>query len=358
MAFSTINKSTDYQNTVLYSGDGNATQTITNTFQTDFSWIKDRGVTAAHTLQDAVRGFDVTKKLSSNSSDAENNSSGATWGNYGGVTSVGATSFTTSLGSSTPYQTNASGSNYVAWNWKAGTTSGIDTTGATITPTGYSFNATSKMSIIKYTGNDTNNAAVPHGLGVVPNCIIVKDLSGTEHWAVVTTSMTAGKMMYLNLTNAEETSQFGSTANTSVLFHLGTNAMVNSSSKDYIAYCFADVQGYSKFGSYTGNGNADGAFVYTGFKPSFVMIKQTSGTNLQSWWMIDNKRDTYNVCDENLRANENNAASESYDVLDIVSNGFKTRWSDTAVNGSGVSYIYMAFGQPIISNGGVCATAR
>ena len=171
--FTTINKSTDYFNPVKYTGDGNATQAITNTFQTDFSWIKDRGVTAAHTLQDAVRGFDVTKKLSSNSDDAENNASGATWENYGGVTAVGATSFTTSLGSNTPYQTNASGSNYISWNWKMGTTTGLS--GGTITPSSYSINTTAGQSIIAWTGTGVAGT-VPHGLGAIPELIIVKNL--------------------------------------------------------------------------------------------------------------------------------------------------------------------------------------
>ena len=346
MAYSVIDKSSSFMNPVLYTGNATARSITGVGFQPDLLWIKDRTNANSHMLADAVRG--ATKYLVVDGTYAESTDSNR-------ISAFDSDGF--SIG--TNNNVNQSLADDVAWNWKAGTTSGIDTTGATITPTGYSFNATSKMSIIKYTGNDTSNAAVPHGLGVVPNCIIVKDLSGTEHWAVVTTSMTAGKMMYLNLDNAEETSQFGSTANTSVLFHLGTNAMVNSSTKNYIAYCFADVDGYSKFSSYEGNNNADGTFIYTGFKPAFLVVKRTDSAN--NWTMYDNKRsDGFNANTDTLIANDSAAelTSTTNDVCDFLSNGVKMRCSNNGSNGSSASYIYMAFGQPIISNGGVCATAR
>ena len=342
MAYTTINKSSSFQNQLLWDGTGATNARTGLGFQPDFCWGKERSSTSGHILQDSVQGLSVY--LSSNNDSGTN------------PTSVQFTSFDSdgfTLGTSTGI--NQSGQTNVGWAWKAGTTTGIDTTGATITPSSYSLNATSKMSIIKYTGNDTSNAAVPHGLGVVPDCIIIKDLSGSEHWAVVTTSMTADKMMYLNLTNAEETSQFGSTANTSVLFHLGTNAMVNSSSKDYIAYCFASVKGYSKFGSYSGNSDANGAFVYTGFKPAFLILKRTDSAD---WWgMYDNARNPSNVVGERIYVNESDAGADVTNV-DFLSNGFKLRVTDGAINDSSGSYIYIAFGQSLVGSNNVPCTAR
>tara|TARA_B100001250_G_scaffold275811_1_gene238283 strand:+ start:1715 stop:2743 length:1029 start_codon:yes stop_codon:yes gene_type:complete len=342
MAYTTINKSSSFQNQLLWDGTGATNARTGLGFQPDFCWGKERSSTSGSILQDSVQGLSVYLASNSNSGTSP--------------TSVQFTSFDSdgfTLGTSTGI--NQSGQTNVGWAWKAGTTTGIDTTGATITPSSYSLNATSKMSIIKYTGNDTSNAAVPHGLGVVPDCIIIKDLSGSEHWAVVTTSMTADKMMYLNLTNAEETSQFGSTANTSVLFHLGTNAMVNSSSKDYIAYCFASVKGYSKFGSYSGNSDTNGAFIYTGFKPTWVMIKRTDSAD---WWgMWDGTRNPSNVVDKRLYAQASDAEGTSTN-LDFLANGFKLRSTDGAINSSSGSYIYMAFGQSIVGSNNVPCTAR
>ena len=353
MAYTTINKSSSYFSTVQYAGTGVDDRAVTGVgFAPDFVWIKKRNDSDWHDLNDTVRG--ATKVIYTNVTDAEDtittslkvfDSDGYTHGTNG--------------------QVNGSGGNYVGWNWKAGTTSGIDATGATITPTGYSFNATSKFSIIRYTGNDTNNAAVPHGLGVVPNLIIIKDLSGTEHWAVHHTGMSASKLAYFNLNNAEETSQFGSTANTSVLFHLGTNAMVNSSSKNYIAYCFANVRGYCKSDRYVGNNSTDGVYIFTGFRPEWMFMKQINTTG--NWALIDGTRGYANVSNHTLATNSANAES-SYgggenvfggsNKMDLLSNGFKIREASAYNNASGGTYIYTAFGQSIVGTNQIPGTAR
>ena len=211
---------------------------------------------------------------------------------------------------------------------------------------------------MSYTGTGSA-ATIGHGLGSTPKIVIVKSRTDASTAWIFYTTVIDGSMDTLTLQTTAAKSDSSTTVPASSVFYVpASSSNVNTSSKNYIAYCFAEKKGYSKFGTYTGNGNSNGTFIYTGFKPSWILIKQTSGTNLQSWWMIDAKRDPYNVCDENLRANGNAAASESYDMLDIVSNGFKTRWSDTAINGSGVSYIYMAFGQSIVGSNNVPATAR
>ena len=221
-----------------------------------------------------------------------------------------------------------------------------------------SANTTAGFSIVSYTGTGSA-ATIGHGLGSTPKIVIVKSRTDASTAWIFYTTVIDGSMDTLTLQTTAAKSDSSTTVPTSSVFYVpASSSNVNTSGKNYIAYCFAEKTGYSKFGTYTGNGNSNGTFIYTGFKPSWILIKQTSGTNLQSWWMIDAKRDPYNVCDENLRANGNAAASESYDMLDIVSNGFKTRWSDTAINGSGVSYIYMAFGQSIVGSNNVPATAR
>jgi hypothetical protein len=353
MAYTTINKSSDYFNTVTYTGDGNATQAITNTFQTDFSWIKHRGTTAAHTLQDAVRGFSESKKLSSNSTDAENNASGATWGDYGGVSAVGATSFTVYKGSQTPYQTNESGANYVAWNWKANGAGSANTDGNTATTV--SVNTTSGFSIVKWTGT-SGNTTIGHGLGVVPTMVIVKDASNSgSNWIVWQRDYFSGYYLKLNLTNSQDNGNAYFTADptNSILSLTGSTAM-NGSTNSMIAYCFAEKTGYSKFGSYKGNSNTNGTFVYTGFKPAFVMIKADASDN---WTINDNKRLGYNVDNNELFANLNNA-EDTNDVMDLVSNGFKLRHTAGRHNASGTRYYYMAFGQSLVGSNNVPCTAR
>jgi hypothetical protein len=291
---------------------------------------------------DAVRG--ATKHVNSNSTIAEVT-------DVNSLTAFDSDGFTVG----TTYGVNASTKNFVTWNWKAGTTTGIDTTGSTITPDGYSFNQTSGMSIIKYTGNNTSGALVPHGLGAVPGLIIVKELD-INYWVVFHEAMGATKYLYLNETSAAGTNinKWNDTAPTSVLFSLGNSGEVNASGDDYIAYCFTGIQGYSKFGTYEGNGNANGTFVYTGFRPAFIMTKSIDSTS--AWHIFDEKRLGYNPDNNELEA-DTYAAQGTSDMIDIVSNGFKCRQSyDPNV---AETYIYVAFAQsPFVNSNGAPTNAR
>ncbi len=346
MAYTTINKSGDYFNTVLYTGNASARSITGVGFQPDWCWFKSRGDTNGHMLYDAVRG--ATKVINSNSTNAE-----ATETN--GLTAFGSDGF--SIGSAAGE--NANSQPIVAWNWKANGAASTNYDGS-INST-VSANTTSGFSIVSYTGNSTTGATVGHGLNSVPKFIVTKNrTSSTYGWYCYHASLGATKSLYLHTSDAEVTSstRWNDTTPTSSVFTLGNNEGVNGST-DMIAYCFAEKTGYSKFGSYVGNGNADGTFVYTGFKPAFVMTKKTSGSS--SWDMHDTKRDTFNVATKHLLA-EDNGAEGSTVVLDILSNGFKFRTLNGDRNASGATYIYMAFAEePLVANSvsnGVPATAR
>ena len=347
MAYTTINKSTDNFNTVTYTGNG-STNAITGVgFQPDFTWIKRRdGGTTSHQLFDAVRG--VTKRLYSNTTDAENT-------NATTLTAFGTDGFT--VGSNTGVNPNGNG--VVAWNWKAGTGAGSANTDGSINTTYTSVNTTAGFSISKYTGNGTTGATVGHGLGAIPKWIIVKRLdSATTNFQVYHSSMGAEKYIQLNTTSGQSDSDvlWNDTAPTNQVFSLGNYSHVNYNGSPHIAYCFAEKTGYSKFGSYTGNGNADGTFVYTGFKPAFIMQKKTSGTS--DWVIYDNKRDTSNVVTQELKPNSN-AAESSNTNIDILSNGFKQRANYAYTNNSGATYIYIAFAEaPLVGSNNVPCTAR
>jgi hypothetical protein len=344
MAYTTIDKPTDYFNTKLYTGN-NSTQSITGVgFQPDWTWIKSRGTTTFHNLYDSVRG--ATKIIQSNTTTAEQTFSD-------GLTSFDSDGF--SLGS----RDDVNGASYslVSWNWLAGGTASSNTDGDITSSV--SANTTAGFSVVTYTGSGTGNDGVGHGLGVKPNVIFVKHRTKTEHWAVHHDGLTSGKQLYLNLTNAEENTQFSSEAHTSSVFKLGTNVMVNLSGDTYVAYCFAEKKGYSKFGSYTGNGSADGTFVYTGFKPAFIIAKETS--EARDWQLWDNKRLGYNASGGNKNLLPNKSDQEyTYADIDILSNGFKLRSTSSAHNKSAQTYIYMAFAENpfVTSTGRIPCTAR
>ena len=343
MAYTTIDKPTDYFNTVLYTGDGNVGHAITGVnFRPDMVWLKERSSTSNHQLGDAVRG--ATKYLQPNTTDNELTDSNR-------FSSFDSDGFTQGANNGV----NESGQTYVAWNWLADNTTGSSNTDGDITSS-VSANTTAGFSVVTYTGSGTSNDGVGHGLGVKPNVIFVKHRTKTEHWAVHHDGLTSGKQLYLNLTNAEETTQFGSEGHTSSVFKLGTNVMVNLSGDTYVAYCFAEKKGFSKFGSYTGNGNADGTFVYTGFKPAWVMVKSSSA--VESWYTYDNKRNTFNPLDKGL-VNNQNIAEFTFAPWDFTSNGFKARQNWSGNNTSGETYIYMAFAEnPFVTSTGIPTTAR
>jgi len=328
-------------NTKLYTGNG-STQSITGVgFQPDWTWIKPRSTAGNHRITDAVRG--ATKQIYTDLTNAENT-------NTNGLTAFGTDGFT--VGSDGGY--NGNGVTFASWNWKANGAGSSNTDGS-ITST-VSANTTSGFSIVKYTGNETSGATVGHGLSTTPKMIIIKNRNSTDDWVVYHESLGNTQSIRLNLTNAAATTpaSFNNTSPTSSVFTLGDWTAVNGSSM--IAYCFAEKTGYSKFGSYVGNGSADNnAFIYTGFKPAWVMIKNTS---VADWWgIIDNKRVGYNPTNNPLFANT--SATEGNFNNDLLSNGFKIRSNTGGVGTSGNTYIYIAFAEaPLVGNNNVPCTAR
>ena len=352
MAYTTIDDPSAHFQIDLYTGDGQGSgnNVITNDgnsdLQPDWIWTKERTNTSGnqnHTFIDTSRG--INKQMFGNLT-----SNDATSSNF--ITQIDTDGFR--LGDNANINNN--GSSYVAWQWKAngGTTS--SNSDGSITST-VQANTTAGFSIVTYTGNSTAGATVGHGLGVVPNWIIVKDRDADKNWVNYHKSIGNDRSITLNTSDAQSasTDHWNNNTPTSSVFYLGDYSHVNTTD-DYVAYCFAEKQGYSKFGSYTGNGNADGPFVYTGFKPAWVMIKRTSDTN--NWHINDNKRDTFNVVDAVLYANTSDA--EATDTTsDFLSNGFKLRTTVNFANGSGDTYIYMAFAEhPFVSSKGVPVTAR
>ena len=338
-----IDKPNLHFNTVTFTGTNGSGQSITGVgFQPDWLWIKHRTDVSTHRIQDAVRGS--TKIIASNSDAAESTSSNS-------VISFDSDGFTHGTNSAI----DATG-NVVAWNWKANGTGSANTDGS-ISST-VSANTTAGFSIVTYTGTGSN-ATVGHGLSSAPKVIIFKETNGTRNWRVYHNNIGNNKVMYLNTNSAEvsDTTAFNSTSPTSSVFSVGTSGGTNASSSTYIAYCFAEKKGFSKFGSYTGNGNANGTFVYTGFKPAFVISKNTSTT--MHWSMNDTKRDPFNVGSKRLWPSQTTAeTTNSAYYIDYLSNGFKIRSDSSSWNGSGNTMIYMAFAEnPIVGSNNVAATA-
>ena len=350
MAYTTINKSTAHFNTVLYTGNGNSSNAITGVgFKPDFTWIKNRTNAQRHVWTDAVRGTNY--QLASDSPNEQTNYSNS-------LTAFGSDGFTVG----TDNGTNMTNQTLVAWNWKANGQGSSNTNGS-INTTYTSVNTTSKFSISRYTGTGSN-ATVGHGLGVVPTMIFIKRITGGgsgQLWTVYTSSVNEESRLVLNTNSGSEGggSYFNNTSPTSSVFSIGTSSTVNTSGDDYICYAYADVKGYSKMGFYKGNGNANGTFAYTGFKPSFVMVKCSSNGS-RSWSIFDNKRSSFNLGQNTLLADTTGVEQTSggNGAIDILSNGFKMRNTDAGTNGSGLTYIYMAFGQSLVGTNNTPATAR
>jgi len=342
MAYTTINKSTDYFNTKLYTGNA-GTQAVTGVgFQPDMCWFKVRNNTDTHAIFDAVRG--ATKRIIPDNTTAEGTQSN-------GITSFDSDGFT----SGGANITNGSGRNYASWNWLGANGTASNTDGS-ITST-VSANTTSGFSIVSYTGNGTSGATIGHGLSSAPSMILVKSRSTTQSWIVYHKSIGATKFLRLEETDTEAvaSSVWNDTAPTNSVITLGNSSGTNTNGTTYIAYCFAEKTGYSKFGKYQGTSSTDGAFIYTGFKPTFFMAKCID--NAESWYIFDNKREGYNVENRDLYA-DNNGTEGSADWLDILSNGIKFRYNSIGLNGSSNNYIYMAFGQSLVGSNNVPCTAR
>tara|TARA_R100001463_G_scaffold9562_1_gene28725 strand:+ start:63 stop:1094 length:1032 start_codon:yes stop_codon:yes gene_type:complete len=343
MAYTTINKSSEHFNTKLFTGNGSTNAVTGVGFQPDFVWLKNRNTTANHHLYDAVRG--ATKQITSVDTRAESTQTN-------GLTAFGSDGFTVGIDG----DINGSGNGIASWNWKAGTTSGISAGSQTITPTAYSINTTAGFGIYKYTGNGTAGATISHGLGVKPDQVWIKKLSQADSWRCYNVGYNSGQQ-YFELDSVygygESAAVFNGTIPTSTTVTLGYQGHVNASGEQHIMYVFAPKVGFSKMGRYYGNGSTDGAFVYCGFKPAFVMIKR--GDSQSDWVIQDNKRDGYNYNNHRLFPNTN-ATEESTVRMDLVSNGFKFRDGDG--NGSGQNFIYYAVGQSIVGSNNIPATAR
>ena len=346
-----INKPTDYFNTKLYSGNS-STQSITGiNFQPDMTWIKARSGTHGtenHNLYDSVRG--ATKFLIPNGTTASTTDTKS-------LTAFDSDGF--SLGTRTDVNGSAE---YVAWNWLASNTTASNTDGS-ITST-VSANTTAGFSIVSYTGNGTAGATIGHGLGATPAMFLIKRRDVADGWIVYhhkNTSAPETDHLRLDSTSAtsDDNTKFNDTAPTSSVFSLGSDTSVNGSSSTFIAYCFAEKKGYSKFGSYTGNNSADGTFIYTGFSPAFVLVRNTSA--VAHWMIQDNRRSDANGDNPaNKRILPSSNVAEATDSpIDLLSNGFKIRSTGSYTNDSGNVYIYMAFAeQPLVGTNNIPCTAR
>jgi len=298
-------------------------------------WVKSRSNAYNHGLFDVLRG--ASQKLYSDLTDAETTNSGVSAFNSDGFT----------VGSDAG--ANGSGSTFVAWNWKANG-AGSSNTAGTITST-VSVNTTSGFSIVTYTGNGSSGATVGHGLGVTPSMVILKRRDAATNWQVKHVSLNANQNLELNATAAVDTAPgngyISAISSTTLTLLNGGSAItnVNANTGTYVAYCFAPVAGYSAFGSYTGNGSADGPFVFTGFRPKWVMVKRSSGAG-EPWQINDTARNPSNLTNLALHPNLSDAeATYGSAVMDILSNGFKLRGNDIYTNGSGSTYIYAAFAE-------------
>ena len=352
MAYTTIDDPSAHFHTHLYTGNS-SNRSETNDanagdFQPDWVWIKARSETKAGRIFDSNRG--ATKLMYPSATNSE------------ATTATSLTSFDSdgfSLGTSDGINKNTI--TYVGWQWKANGGSRTTFTESGNNPAGgYQANATAGFSIIDYTGTGATGT-VAHGLGITPKVAIIKDRGNSTHWIYATTTVDGSNdALYLETTGAK----FDSNSDIDITFtssnvQLANNWVdVNGDARNYIAYVFAPIQGYSKFGSYTGNGNADGPFVYTGFKPAWVMVKLSSGSG-EDWHMFDSKRSTSNVVKERLIANGAAAENANDSILDFLSNGFKFRENNAGWNGNNNTYIYMAFAEhPFVSSKGVPVTAR
>jgi len=343
----TIEKGGEYFNTVLWTGNGNEPRTITGVgFNPDMVWAKGRSVAYNNIVADIVRGTNAN--LVTNNTNQEANPTNGLIYNSGGIGQVTTDGFTLVANGTDGDNLNQNAATYVAWNWKANG-AGVSNTSGTITST-VSANTTSGFSIVTYTGNDTAGSTVGHGLGAVPSMMIIKERSQVRDWTVyhISTGNTGGTL--LNSTGAVNNTRsgwFNNTTPSSSVFTLGGSSgndwyQTNQTGQTYVAYCFAPVAGYSAFGSYTGNGSSDGPFIFTNFRPRFILIKRSS--DVDDWFMYDTARSPYNPMNFVLSPNSS-AADTATTNPDNLSNGFKLRSTSGGTNASGSTYIYMALAE-------------
>ena len=348
MAFISFQPS-DHFNTLIYSGTGGngttTTQGITGAgFQPDLVWLKQRTSTQSHQICDVIRG--ANNIISSNSNNAQVADSEI-------INSFDSDGFTAGYQD----QANDTGQTYVSWLWKAGGAGSANTDGALSSTV--SVNTTAGISLTKYTGGGAAST-VGHGLGVAPKIVLIKDMTSANDWRMYHASYGNQSQLSLSQTSAADsgnTTMWNSTSPTSTVFSIGTHGNVSTNSSNYIAYCFAEKKGFSKFGKYTGNGSTNGPFIFCGFKPALVIFKKTN--DVGDWQMVDDKRAGYNPNNYYLQANAN-LAEQTTNIIDLVSNGFKIRGDDSnGWNKNGSTYAWLAFAEePLVASNGTPATAR
>ena len=342
MAYTAVDKHTAHFNIKLYSGTGSSNAITGVGFQPDWVWFDNRSTGLAKEMYDSARG--VEKKITSSDNGAESTEVG--------LTAFGADGFTCGARN----QTNKDGDGITAWSWKAGGAGSANSDGATSSTV--SVNTTAGFSIVKWTGTGSTTT-IGHGLGVVPKMVIFKNTSSAVDWRVYHTILGNTHRLCLNDNSAssDDDSAFNDTSPTSSVFTVGGSTSTNAGTM--IAYCFADVKGFSRIGSYTGNGAADGTFSYTGFKPTWVLFKIYSSTD--SWFIFDTATSIAGGNNPNSyyqRPNETSAQGTSSSLsMDLYSNGFKCSNTDTALNSSGATYAYYAIGQTLVGSNNITAKA-
>jgi len=350
MAYTTINKSSDYFLAKTYTGTGNAGNTISVGWESDFLWLKSRTQTYPHYVFDTTRGGNAQLNPSSNAAESTS----------GDNVTFNATSFVANTQAIN--EGNQGSDNMISWNWKAngGTTSSNSDGSVTST---VQANTTSGFSIVTYTATGSGDITVGHGLGAAPDMILTKTRSVSYDWRVFINTPDAGgagKALQLDGTAALTTNNsYPSPAPTSTVMTMGRGGDDNNNyanGETLVSYCFRSIKGYSKISTYKGNADTDGPFVYTGFKPAWILTKPIDATG--NWNLNDNARNPSNVVNKRLRANGTNTETDS-DAFDFLSNGFKVRQNGTAYNGNGQKYVYMAFAQnPLVATNDVIALAR
>ena len=360
MAYTTIDDPSAHFQTVIWTGNDSNPRTIlhdgNSDMQPDWLWHKLRSGILSHMTYDSTRG--VTKRLHIDQSEAE-----ATQSDTGTVTAFTSDGFTVNAGTTNDLYVNDGSRTYVSWGWKANGGTTASNSNGSITST-VQANTDAGFSIVTYTGTGSN-ATVGHGLGAVPDMVIVKNRTASDNWGVqLANALGNTNALRLNNTDAYSGSNgalwWNDTSPTSTTISIGTRNEVNQNTKNYVMYCFKNIQGYSKIGKYIGNGNANGTFVYTGFEPAWIMVKLSSADG-NSWQIVDNKRNPLNTGNgKRIFPNNTNAESSSdSEGFDFLSNGFKLRNSSGGGNTNAATYIYMAFAEhPFVSSEGVPTTAR
>ena len=346
MAYSTIDKSTDHFNIKLYTGNTSG-QSITGVgFQPDLLWIKSRSGAYNWAARDVLRGSTLNLRLNSTNADQTQSDS---------VTSFDSDGFT--LGADSSSFVNENGATYCSWNWKAGGTGSSNYDGDTTSTV--SANTTAGFSIVSWTG--TGSAiTLGHGLGTTPQVVLVKNRSEVYGWQMYHPGL-GGNNKYISIDSSDavatDTSSWNNTAPTASVFSVGASDANNKNGNNMIAYCFAEKPGYSKFGTYKGNGYADGTYVNVGFKPAIVILKRVD-TGSSNWQLNDTARDNVNIAKKRLSPSTSDPEYTNLDMGDILSNGFKIKQTDQTWNNSSGTYLYLAFGQSLVGSNNIPTTAR